>query len=309
MKRVTLVRHGESTWNATRRWQGHSDPPLTAAGERQGHELAARLGPVLQDYDLIESSDLRRAKHTAELAGATPRLDREWRELFLGDWEGLFHREVQEQFPDQLAALRAGEPVKLGGGESWHDLAVRVGAALSRLVDRLPDDGRGLVFCHGGVVMALVTAAFDLPTRTPRRIGHLVNTGITEFGFNADGTTTLLRFNDAGHLSDRAPRARAGVPVIRLGASAMQGERVVTGLPDDLSDASPAVLVDRAEILRDLAGAVLSSSTSACLGPLEGSAHLELHDGAQVLVDYNVATDGSRSGFGLQGRRASRAEP
>jgi broad specificity phosphatase PhoE len=298
VKRVTLVRHGESTWNATRRWQGHSDPPLTAAGEAQGHALAMRLKPTLQDFNIIESSDLRRANHTAELAGANPRIDSEWRELFLGDWEGLFHREVQEQFPDELAALRAGEPVQLGGGESWHDLAVRAGAALTRLVDRLPDDGRGLVFCHGGVVIALVTAAFDLPTRTPRRIGHLVNTSITELGFNADGTTTLLRFNDAAHLPDRAPRAPAGVPVIRLGPSPMQGERVVNGLPHDLSDASPAVLVDRAERLRDLAGAALSSSTSARLGPLDGSAHLKLHDGAQVLVDYNVATDGSRSGFG-----------
>lgn len=309
MKRITLVRHGESTWNATRRWQGHSDPPLTAAGEHQGYELGVRLKPVLQDFDIIESSDLGRVAQTAALAGATPRIDPEWRELFLGDWEGLFHHEVQDRFPEQLAALRAGEQVQLGGGESWHDLAVRAGAALTRLIDRLPPNGRGLVFCHGGVVMALVTAAFDLPTRMPRRIGHLVNTSITELGFMPDGTPILLRFNDAAHLCERAHRARAGVPVIRLGAMAMEGERVIKALPADLSDASPAVLVDRVESLRDLVRGTLASTSNARLGPLDGSAHLALREGGQVLVDYNVATDGSRSGFGLAGRMASRVGP
>ena len=309
MKRVTLVRHGESTWNATRRWQGHSDPPLTATGEYQAEELGIRLANSLQDYDLIESSDLQRVTQTARMAGATPRTDPAWRELFLGDWEGLFHREVQERFPDQLAALRVGEQVRIGGGESWQDLAERAGAALTRLVDRLPEDGRGLVFCHGGVVMALVTAAFGLPTCLPRRIGHLVNTSISELGFRADGTTILRRYNDAAHLSARAPRGRSGVPVIRLGASAVGNERIIETLPDCLDDASPAVLVAAPDALRDLAVAVLGSTASAQLGPLAGSAHVELRANARVLVDYNVATGGSRSGFALRGSTGSRAGP
>lgn len=309
MKRVTLVRHGESTWNATRRWQGHSDPPLTARGELQADDLGVRLKPDLQDFDLIESSDLSRVTQTAAFAGVSPRTDAAWRELYLGEWEGLFHREVRERFPEQLAALRAGEPVQLGGGESWHDLAVRAGAALTRLVDRLPDDGRGLVFCHGGVILALVSAAFGLSSRLPRTIGHLVNASITELGVAPDGTTILLRYNDAAHLTERAPRARPGVPVVRLGASAMEGERVVAALPADLGDSSPAVLIAPPDALRTLAVEALGGTSTARLGPLEGSAHLELRAERRVLVDYNVAIDGSRSGFGLPGRTASRGVP
>ena len=68
--RIILVRHGETDWNAERRWQGHSDRPLNEAGRRQAEELAARLDGA--PIDAVYSSDLLRAHETARLL-AEPR--------------------------------------------------------------------------------------------------------------------------------------------------------------------------------------------------------------------------------------------
>src|SRR3546814_7398309 len=61
MARVLLVRHGQSEWNATGRWQGQADPPLTDLGRAQAHHAARSLGVV----DAIVASDLQRAADTA----------------------------------------------------------------------------------------------------------------------------------------------------------------------------------------------------------------------------------------------------
>src|SRR3546814_14677380 len=63
MTRVLLVRHGQSEWNATGRWQGQADPPLTDLGRAQAHHAARSLGVV----DAIVASDLQRAADTAPI--------------------------------------------------------------------------------------------------------------------------------------------------------------------------------------------------------------------------------------------------
>jgi probable phosphoglycerate mutase len=284
MQRITLIRHGESTWNAAKRWQGHSDPPLTIAGRHQARALERRLAPLLARADRVESSDLKRVTTTAELAGAAPLERPGWRELYLGDWEGLYHHEVEARFGDQLRALRHGEPVKLGGGESWFDLRDRAGAELKRLCDDLPPDGQGVVFCHGGVILALVSAAFDLPESLPRRVGRLVNTSVTELGIEADGTTVLLRYNDASHLLDREPRARHGVRVARL----VVGADAEHAWPPTAEPADPIDIEGTGDVLRGYAHEIIGTGGRARLGPLTTEAHVQVRENALILVDYNL---------------------
>src|SRR5690348_7740411 len=63
--RLLLVRHGESTWNAERKIQGHRDSPLSERGLAQARELGERLvGHRLAGF---YCSDLTRARQTAEL--------------------------------------------------------------------------------------------------------------------------------------------------------------------------------------------------------------------------------------------------
>lgn len=63
---IYIVRHGETDWNVAHRIQGHSDIPLNKVGEQQAKKLRKTLGHI--SFAAVFSSDLSRAKRTAELA-------------------------------------------------------------------------------------------------------------------------------------------------------------------------------------------------------------------------------------------------
>ena len=96
LKTIYLFRHGQTDWNLARRMQGHTDIPLNAEGRRQAETLQSffKEHPV----ELMVSSDLARAKQTAEIANANLQaqhiLNADFREVFLGDIEGLTHDEI-----------------------------------------------------------------------------------------------------------------------------------------------------------------------------------------------------------------------
>lgn len=160
--RVLLVRHGESEWNATGRWQGHRDPELTDEGRRQAEEAAQALGT----FDLIASSPLARASETAqriaEAIGIGPVivLD-ELIERAAGEWEGLTRVEIEEGWPGYLAERKSPE-----GFESDEFLVPRAIAALGQLGE-LVGDGEALAVTHGGVMNALRIALGEGWTRIP----------------------------------------------------------------------------------------------------------------------------------------------
>ena len=104
---IYLVRHGETEWNRTRRYQGWSDSPLTERGLAQAEAIGRLLCglPEARSAELV-ASPVGRARRTAEiirecLGGVAPlRFDDRLREVSLGSWDGLDR--------DQIAALRPG---------------------------------------------------------------------------------------------------------------------------------------------------------------------------------------------------------
>lgn len=144
--RAVLVRHGQSTWNADGRWQGQADPPLSARGELQAREAAERV----HDLDTVWSSDLVRARRTAELVaaphGLTVRVDARLRERHAGPWQGLTRAEIEHGWPGHLADGR-----RPAGYEPDTEVAERALAALADVVAEHPG-GQVLVVTHGGIV-------------------------------------------------------------------------------------------------------------------------------------------------------------
>lgn len=148
-----IVRHGESTWNAVRRWQGRADPPLSEFGERQARDAAIAVGRLGQ-LDGIVTSSLRRARQTgaliAEAVGiplAEPMV--ELSERSAGPWEGLTRSEINERFPGFLSI--GSRPDGYETDESVVDRALAA-------IDALATDWAGrrlLVVSHGGVIHAL----------------------------------------------------------------------------------------------------------------------------------------------------------
>lgn len=148
--RMLLVRHGESEWNALGRWQGQADPPLSPTGKRQAASAAQRLGTV----DLIVSSDLSRAVHTAhiiaELLGVGPVIvEPRLRERDAGEWSGLTRDQVEERFPGYLDDGR-----RPPGWEPDDVLLARTTDALNEL-ERTYSGAEILVVTHGGVIYTL----------------------------------------------------------------------------------------------------------------------------------------------------------
>ncbi len=99
--RFVLVRHGQTAWNATGRFQGQADVPLDAHGRAQAEALATELAEL--DADACYSSDLSRALETAELLahaiGLEVTRDVRLREIHVGDWQGRTVAEVSAEHP------------------------------------------------------------------------------------------------------------------------------------------------------------------------------------------------------------------
>lgn len=204
MRLVTLVRHGESKANKTGHWQGHGDSPLSELGVSQAGSLAERFVNDGWSFDVCFSSDLTRARSTAlafsELAGKSLVEDARFREIDVGRWEGLSRQEVRERFPHEIEALKRGEAVKIGGGESWTDLANRAEQGITEVVRGLRDGQHAVIFAHGGFIASAVTKMMRIPRRAPTQIGHMSNTSITTLAFDETRLAALTRFNDVTHL-------------------------------------------------------------------------------------------------------------
>jgi broad specificity phosphatase PhoE len=145
---LLLVRHGETDWNAEGRLQGHTDRPLSEFGGRQTRRLADDLED--EELEAIYSSDLSRARETAEIVGERLGLpvvlDPDLREKDWGTWEGLTAVER-----DRVEFV----------GESTEAHQERILRALQRISERHPG-GRVLVVTHGGSMRRVQTEALGM---------------------------------------------------------------------------------------------------------------------------------------------------
>lgn len=160
---LLLVRHGETTWNVAKRWQGQADTPLTSEGERQARRVAERLASRGErPWTRLVSSDLQRAWRTAEAIGEALGLRVEseprFRERDVRDWSGLTHAEVEARDPEAYHAFRRGDPtLRVGGGESTQALRER---ALQAILDlEAAPDTHVIIVTHLGLIRSLVPGA------------------------------------------------------------------------------------------------------------------------------------------------------
>ena len=203
--RVLLVRHGQSEWNLTGRWQGQTDPSLTDLGRRQAYSAARSLGTV----DAIWSSDLQRAAETAaiisgELGVGPVVLDYDLRERDAGEWQGLTRAEIDEQYPGYL------EPPPDVSGEGWvprrppgwepdDKLMVRLRRALLR-IRREVGPGEVLVVTHAGMLFLMERSLGADDDRLANLDGRWIDLGDGADG--ADGAD-IPHVSDIARLGDR----------------------------------------------------------------------------------------------------------
>jgi broad specificity phosphatase PhoE len=163
--RLILIRHGQTEWNATGRWQGQADPPLNDLGRAQARQTAQEL--ISHDIDVLISSDLARARETAEIIGVAiglpVQLEPRLREINLGDWQGLYSDEIRARWPDEMKTwIESPLAIRPPHGESIRELAARVWAAVDDLVTRYPDKCVGIV-AHELPIASIIVHTSGIP--------------------------------------------------------------------------------------------------------------------------------------------------
>ena len=199
MLNIFLLRHGETQWNAEgNKYCGRTDIPLTEKGIRQAQSVREQLKNV--NFEAIYSSPLKRAYHTAQIAGGQKHVitDERLIEADFGNWEG----KTKEAFIEEDASLWKSwldDPTtsKAGGtGETALDVIHRVNEFFMFLLNK-HTSGNILVVGHNGVNRFYLAYKLGMNVKDYRRIVQ-ENSSVTLFTLDKDGELTLKLLNSRG---------------------------------------------------------------------------------------------------------------
>lgn len=199
---LTLIRHGESMparpGESFPMVDGHGDPALHPDGEAQAEAVGERLGR--EDFHALYVTTLQRTHQTmaplANRLGLVPRVERDLREVCLGDWDGgLYRIKATNRDPLFLRAMETHEWGHIPGAETTAQVIDRVRAAYMRI--HADHSGERVAACvHGGIIAA--TMAIATGARPFTFLGA-ENGSIHRFVLSADGLR-VRTFNDISHL-------------------------------------------------------------------------------------------------------------
>lgn len=161
--RIFLIRHGETNWNKSFRYQGSSDIKLNAEGIEQARRTGVRLSRIRPSR--LFSSPLLRARRTAEIIAEQNegdiaiQLSDRLSEISFGIWEGLTIPEIKEIDGETFEKWRfAPFSCSPEGGESFSEIAARSETFAKEIAEiGLPGEDTFIV-AHGGVLRPLIAA-------------------------------------------------------------------------------------------------------------------------------------------------------
>jgi glucosyl-3-phosphoglycerate phosphatase len=164
-RRLVLLRHGRTAWNAAGRVQGQLEAELDDTGHQQAAAVAvvvAAMAPAA-----LWSSDSVRARQTAAYvakeSGLDPSYDARLREYYLADRQGLTHAEYAALAPDEFATFRSGDFDVVPGGERAEEVAGRMVAALHELLASIAPGELAVAVSHGAAIRDAVPALLGWP--------------------------------------------------------------------------------------------------------------------------------------------------
>jgi broad specificity phosphatase PhoE len=199
--RVFLVRHGATVLTAENRFAGSVEVPLSEEGREQARRLALRLGeePIAAVY----ASPLARAAETARIAaephGLPVRTDPRLREISHGQWEEMARTEVEERFPEEVAAWEA-DPYTFApeGGETGLEVTARALPAVLELVRAHPGESI-LIVSHKATIRLLLSSLLGFDPRRYRDNLDQSPAALNIVDFRSTTHARLTLFNDTSH--------------------------------------------------------------------------------------------------------------
>lgn len=198
MKRLILIRHGETDYTLNRKYCGHEDIPLNAEGIKQAECLLARLKNL--KIDRVYSSDLKRAVQTAKIVFRDRVVFRRkaLREVDFGSFSGLTFEKTKSMYPGIYKMwMQSPKDVKIPKGESLFNLARRVGKCFERVSNQNQKKTVALV-THGGPIRVILLKLLKLNLDKFWDIEqHVAAINIIDFENNAP---KILTINDTSYL-------------------------------------------------------------------------------------------------------------
>ena len=201
-RRLVLVRHGRTAWNAEGRAQGHTDIGLDDLGRAQAELMApvvAELGPAL-----LVSSDLARARETAafleKAIGLVAEEDDRLREYDTGERTGLTFEEYADRLRtrDGIAAAEAIDVhahVDALGAETVDQVGDRIVPALREVLDRLEPGQTAVVVTHGAALRVGVAGLLGWPLEAAGGLEAMRNCGWAVLRERSGGRLRLSAYN------------------------------------------------------------------------------------------------------------------
>lgn len=198
---ITLVRHGETSWNALGKFQGCNDIELSNEGIQQAQYLSKRF---VNNFDHIYTSPLKRARQTAEIicqgSNTTLMVASDLREINFGDWEGLTREEIEANFPEKFIEWRNDEingPM-CGGDLSLKKASIRSEKAILEIAKKHQGENI-IIVAHGGIIKAGLIGIFDLKMTMYHKM-ILGNTSVSKIIFDDNYNPRIITLNDTSHL-------------------------------------------------------------------------------------------------------------
>jgi glutamate-1-semialdehyde 2,1-aminomutase len=201
MTEIIIIRHGETEWNKTGRFQGHSDVPLSAEGRAQAAMLGENL--AVDHVDMIYASDLTRAMETAaplaQRFGLEVISDPQLRELNFGAWEGRNFNDVNAENPNAMKNFYTDpERANIPESEPFPEFQRRIAGRVREIVAQ--ERGKRIVIVsHGASIRILLADILSMPIRSIWHLSQL-NTAVNKIRFEDDGFAVVTLMNDTSHL-------------------------------------------------------------------------------------------------------------
>jgi broad specificity phosphatase PhoE len=180
-RRLLLLRHGQTAWNAARRIQGQLEAELDDSGHRQAAAVAVVV--AAKAPAALWSSDSVRARQTvayvAKETGLDPTYDARLREYFLAERQGITHDEYAALAPEEYAHYVTGN-FDVAGGETAADVSARMVEALRDLLASVAPGELAVAVSHGAAIRDAVPALLGWPVDQRGALHGLDNCGWVE---------------------------------------------------------------------------------------------------------------------------------
>jgi broad specificity phosphatase PhoE len=206
-RRLLLLRHGRTSWNAAGRAQGHADISLDESGHAQAAAVAPRIAALQPAH--LWTSDLLRARETCgyveRATGLSATVDARLREYDVGDRQGMSTAQFEAAYPEAFAAWRAGDDlVHVPGAETGAQVLERLLPALQDCLQSLAENETGVVITHGAALKVGLLGVLGWPQSQAPAMRGIDNCAWVTLTLAADDRVRLAGYNERATSADEA---------------------------------------------------------------------------------------------------------